>query len=246
MSSFCKKCGTEIKEGALFCPKCGWKIGDSGTQNDEKVAASQSIPAKSEGNGFALNAVLGLLVVVLIGVGAFFFAFDGDVNKAKSVLPSNEQTKVETVADNAKTGDAGAENKPATQDDKIADFVSEKDKLDVEIAGVASEVNNYLKGHSDFRGSDAEKLIGDAKKTLDKVEKAQGDLKQLAVKTENQAVKEALLRVLDCEAGRIRGLYKGMLDSKNNGDYMTGFKEGTENAYKYDDENAKFNSLYKK
>lgn len=274
MSSFCKNCGTEIKTGGLFCPKCGCKVGErvansnvnSGTiatrqstvpvATKENIATGedirQSVQGASRGeargnNSLAINVGLGILSLAVIGVGTFFFAFDGDVNKVRAILPGNSQTKVETTVKHENTGNASkVEQKTATQDDKIADFVSQKDKLDVEIAGVASDVNNYLKGHSDFRGNDAERLISDAKRTLDRVERAQDDLKQLPVKPENQAVKDTLLRVLDCEAGRIRGLYKGMLDSKNNGDYMIGFKEGTDHAYKYDDENAKFNSLYKK
>ena len=55
-----------------------------------------------------------------------------------------------------------------------------------------------------------------------------------------------MLKVYDCEAGRIRGLYKGVLDSRNNGDYMLGFKEGTKSSYKFDEENATFNAMYKK
>ena len=260
MSSFCRNCGTEIKDGALFCPKCGCKVGDNvvkNSNNSKQVVARQSVPVVKQsvsgatgggtGNSLVLNIVLGILAFAIIGAGALYFAFDGDFDKVKDLLPGHSQTKVATVANDEKKGDAAVvQSKMVTQDDRIEEFVIQKDKLDVEIAGVASEANNYLKGHSDFRSNDAEMLISDAKKTLDKVERAQGELRQLSVRPENQAVKDALLRVLDCEAGRIRGLYKGMLDSKNNGDYMIGFKEGTENAYRYDDENAKFKSLYKK
>ena len=112
---------------------------------------------------------------------------------------------------------------------------------------MAASINSYLNnGHADFRDASADKILNDAKATLDKVEAAQKQLKELKVKSEDQAVKDALLSVYDCEVGRIRGLYKGVLDSRNNGEYSIGFGEGTKAAYKFDDENKKFNDLYKK
>lgn len=128
----------------------------------------------------------------------------------------------------------------------IGEYISQKDKFDVEIAAVAADINNYLSRHSDFRGSDAQSLIDRAKATLDKVENTQKELKQGQVNSGDEATKEALIKVFDCEAGRIRGLYKGMLDSKNNGDYMSGFRDGTAASYRFDDENAKLNALYKR
>lgn len=128
----------------------------------------------------------------------------------------------------------------------LGEYVSKKDKLDVEIASIASDINNYLNGHVNFRGRDADYLIDKAKRTLDEVERVQNEVKQGQVRPEDEAVKQALLSVLDCEAGRIRGLYKGMLDSKNNGDYRAGFKDGTAAAYRYDDENSRLNAIYKR
>ncbi len=241
MSKYCKKCGTEIRAEVEFCPKCGASQGaqvpNGVVVNPQTVTASQG---SSDGN--KENIIIVVLVVVAMLLGTFFIVFNGSVDEVKSAL--NIGTKQETATTTATTAQPPAP--VGITKEKIADFVNRKDSLDVEIGAVAADINNYLGTHRDFRGADASLLIDKAKLTLDKVENTKKEIEQATFKPEDEAIKKALLSVLDCEVGRIRGLYKGMLDSKNNGDYSIGFKEGTAAAYRYDDENAKLNSIYKK
>ena len=255
MSKFCKQCGAEMRDEATFCPKCGT------AQSVQNVQTSQSINQVGNtyspnmgGNTYAPNQVsssgssnnetiiIAVVAVLVVAIGAFFVVFNGNVDEVKEALHigTKQETKVDTATSTSAPAPAGITK------EKIAEFINQKDSLDVEIGAVAADINSYLGTHRDFRGRDAEPIINKAKVTLDKVENAKKEVQQATFNKEDEAIKQALISVLDCEVGRIRGLYKGVLDSKNNGDYQIGFKEGTASAYKFDDENAKLNSLYKK
>lgn len=240
MSKFCKKCGVEIRDEVEFCPKCG---ASQGAQAPNDVMVNPQIVNANQGSsdGNKENIIIVALVVVAMLLGTFFIVFNGNVDEVKSALNIGTKQETTTTATTAQPPTAAGVTK-----EKIADFVNRKDSLDVEIGAVAADVNSYLGTHKDFRGADAGRIIDKAKAVLDKVESTKKEIEQATFKPEDEAVKKALISVLDCELGRIRGLYKGMLDSKNNGDYSIGFKEGTAAAYRYDDENAKLNSVYKK
>ena len=55
----------------------------------------------------------------------------------------------------------------------------------------------------------------------------------------------ALRSLLAVEVHRAQGLYKGMGDSSNGGDYSYGFSEGTTASYAFDQANADFDRLYR-
>jgi len=249
MSKFCKKCGTEIRDEVEFCPKCGasqirvnTNVGSAGGYVNQGPQLNPQVSANRGGsNGNSQNIIIAVVAVIAVIVGAFFIVFNGNVDEVKSSLNIGTKQETTTTATTAQPPTALGVTK-----EKIADFVNRKDSLDVEIGAVAADVNSYLGTHRDFRGADAGRIIDKAKATLDKVESTKKEIEQATFKPEDEALKKALISVLDCEVGRIRGLYKGMLDSKNNGDYSIGFKEGTAAAYRYDDENAKLNSVYKK
>ena len=266
MAKFCSKCGTDIAENIKFCPKCGARTNkisleknvkdainatDTGRNNPmpnnrqdfgQQPQYNQQAPVQKN-NDIVKFVIAGVVLAVLIVFGMYSLVFKDEGNKpvASQAAQSVQQEKNNTES---RSAPADTDNK---YKEKIAELANQKDQLDVEIGGVAASINSYLNnGHADFRDASADKILNDAKATLDKVEAAQKQLKELKVKSEDQAVKDALLSVYDCEAGRIRGLYKGVLDSRNNGEYSIGFGEGTKAAYKFDDENKKFNDLYKK
>ncbi|MCR5175762.1 MAG: zinc-ribbon domain-containing protein [Anaerovibrio sp.] len=242
MSKFCKQCGTQLKDEAQFCPKCGCEQGAVKTQNymgGNTNFNSSTGKSYSSGNETIVIVAVAILTILL---GVFFIVFKGDINEVKSAL--HMETKNETVVEEA--APAPVTDQGGVTKEKIAEFVNRKDSLDVEIGAVAAEINSYLGTHRDFRGKDADSIINKAKETLTKVENTKNEVQHAKFSQEDEAVKQALLNVIDCEVGRIRGLYKGVLDSRNNGDYQIGFKEGTAAAYKYDDENAKLKALYTK
>ena len=55
----------------------------------------------------------------------------------------------------------------------------------------------------------------------------------------------ALRALFAIEMRRAQGLYKGMIDSSNGGDYSYGFREGTTASYAFDEANAQFDNLYR-
>ncbi len=73
---FCKKCGTELKEGAKFCPKCGTPVSaETGTQTQEQPAGVQPQPAADLAGAKAGKKIpyvaIGALVIVIIAVVLF-------------------------------------------------------------------------------------------------------------------------------------------------------------------------------
>lgn len=187
----------------------------------------------SNGKGKGKMIIAALLVCI---AGYFLFSSNDDDKK-----PAAQEISQEISSTTSKSDKATSSQETARE--RMMELVSQKDKLDVEIGSIAAQINDYLGGHPDFKGADAATLLNSAKSTLEKVEKAQEDVKKLKVSQADEPARAALATVLECEAGRIRGLYKGMLDSKNHGDYMIGFKDGTAAAYRFDDENAKLNQL---
>ena len=189
---------------------------------------------------YGIVAGAGLFVAIILSGISLFMLFS-EPNFSDKTIIAKSSIKQETSG-------AKSENTESVSNKKVTidDFLNQKDNLDVGIGQLAADINVYLKGHTDFRGSDADQLIEKAKGILEKVENLKHEVNSASFSPEEEKIKPVLLNVIDCEAGRVRGLYKGMLDSRNNGDYQIGFKEGTSAAYKFDEENAKLKSLYKK
>lgn len=219
-------------------------VSKNDNQSDNVVTSqtgvTQQLPTQKNN---MLYGIIGVLVVAVLCMGGYLL-LDNDKQVPVQYV-QKEQTYKTIVSDKNKEIDASKNNVNSIRE-KFAELVVKKDVLDTEIASVAVDINNYLSNHKDFKGTASDGILNKIKSTLDKVETAQNELSKLKVTPEDEAVKSALLKVYDCEAGRIRGLYKGVLDSRNNGDYMLGFKEGTKSSYKFDEENATFNAMYKK
>ena len=98
------------------------------------------------------------------------------------------------------------------------DLVREKDAIDITIGEVANRANQHLKKYPDFRNA------------LEGVDPARCN---------------ALRALFAIEMRRAQGLYKGMIDSSNGGDYSYGFREGTTASYAFDEANAQFDNLYR-
>lgn len=243
---YCKKCGNQMKDESEFCPKCGSSQKSNVDICDNQISKTEQknqeysrMSSASNGNN-NMTWIVGIVGVLVLGLGVFIGIFDGDVNKIRDQFSMSQSTEKAEITESS---DKGEQSKNVISKEQLMAYVEMKDKMDVEIGSVASSVNSYLGKHANFNNPDAEPLINNAKSTLEKVEKAQQELKSKDVSKEDELLKNTIIQVFDCEAGRIRGLYKGMLDSKNNGDYQNGFKDGTAAAYKFDDENAKLKDI---
>lgn len=231
MANYCKKCGAAIAPGAGFCKQCGAPVEVNNSQIQPQPYGYGNAPIPVNGpsqQGGNKNTVVAVVAVVavLVIAACVFFALKSDDKPAAPAQPVQTQQ---------------ASNTDAQKKEKLAKLVKDKDALDLEIKELANAVNDYLKYNSNFMGSSANNVKYRAKTTLEHVHAVQSEAR--AADVGNQAVKTALLDTLDAEEGRANGLYKGIMDSATNGDYSIGFGEGTKAAYRFDEANARLNSL---
>lgn len=84
MSSFCSKCGSEIKDGGSFCPNCGSPVKESEKEEVkvESTVANNSTPASMtiEKREIALAIILSIITCGIYGI-IWFIGMTDDVNK---------------------------------------------------------------------------------------------------------------------------------------------------------------------
>lgn len=256
---YCSNCGTALPEGTDVCQNCGQGMnlvkpmggaaghvpaqGGQGLSAQGGAAWRQGVPPplgtpmppRSSGGssgktglliGCGILLVLGVFVLVLGGLGIYFYnASDDD----KSAAPKTMQTQP-SAKETPKVQDSAAWN----------DLVREKDEIDIAIGEVASRANQHLSRYPNFRN--AAGLMNDARYAMERAQRAESRASALDV---DPARRNALRALFAIEVKRAQGLYKGMVDSSNGGDYSYGFSDGTTASYAFDEANAQFNSLYK-
>ena len=143
MSKFCKKCGAELKDDAVFCPKCG---------SSQNVQASNMCvvknPVVSGGNNSSdsnkENVVIGVLAAVVMLVGVFFICFHGSIDEMKESLHiGNVQ---ETVTQSNTSESAASNSQPTTGTPSNPEAVKAEQELNQK--GVQGTVLASSKGHS--------------------------------------------------------------------------------------------------
>lgn len=101
---FCKKCGKELKDGAVFCSSCGQKVLMSASSaqvrqpEEQKPAGRVSAPAPAGKSGSAVNLILVIAVctAVLVTAAVGYFLWSGHFN-----APSEDDRMTETMGDSA-------------------------------------------------------------------------------------------------------------------------------------------------
>ncbi len=143
MSKFCKKCGAELKDDAVFCPKCG---------SSQNVQASNmrgvKNPVVSGGNNSSdsnkENVVIGVLAAVVMLVGVFFICFHGSIDEMKESLHiGNVQ---ETVTQSNTSESAASNSQSTTGTPSNPEAVKAEQELNQK--GVQGTVLASSKGHS--------------------------------------------------------------------------------------------------
>lgn len=125
-------------------------------------------------------------------------------------------------------------------DQYFGEYIQAKDIFDVQIVQLSNDINAWLNTHSNFQG--AESLMNRAKELA---RSAGNRAHRLSFKNmQDNQKKEDLMNLFILERDRANGLYKGMLDSANGGDFTSGFQQGTKASYAFDDANADFNNKY--
>ena len=255
MANFCKKCGAPLNPTSKFCTKCGAQIVDTQPQQalvqpqrpvQQPVQQSMpqqpyqhpyqqpyQAPAKSQSDNPMIIGVLVLVILILgVGVGYYMYTNAGDNGQAN-------YSKIEKQA----PGSSGGTEKeqPAPAGANLDELVREKDSIDTAIGELANRINSHLSSHSSFRGYDG--LKNDAKAIIDRANSAKDRLN--GMNAADNAKKEALMNLFSLEIDRAQGLYKGIVDNQNGGDYSLGFQQGTKASYSFDAANSSFNANYK-
>ena len=244
---YCTNCGAELPEGT---PPIGLQGNRMGAQQGN---AAQGGPAWRQGSGMPLGTpqqaqsggasgktglligcgvllIIGFFLLVVGGVGYYLYSTDRD--EAKSAVPQQQAQQTQPAAQGKDARQGSAE---------WNDLVREKDEIDIAIGEIANRANQHLKSYPDFRNAPG--LINDARAVLERARKAES--RAASLRGVDPAGCNALRSLFAVEVHRAQGLYKGMVDSSNGGDYSYGFSEGTTASYAFDQANADFDRLYR-
>ena len=261
---YCMNCGAELPEGTQLCRNCGHgvnltKPSDGARTNVPPIGlqgnrmgaqqgnAVQGGPAWRQGSGMPLGTpqqaqsggtglligcgvllVIGFFLLIVGGVGYYIYSTNRD--ETKSAVPPQQQTQPAAQEKNARQSSA-----------EWNDLVREKDEIDIAIGEIANRANQHLKNYPDFRNAPG--LLNDARAVLERARKAES--RAASLRGMDPAGSNALRALFAVEVHRAQGLYKGMVDSSNGGDYSYGFSEGTTASYAFDQANADFDRLYR-
>lgn len=269
---YCANCGTELPEGTTICRNCGQGVNltksPGGIQTNaapsvhpgnapaggQQVGGTPDAPAWRQGAppqqpfgapppnapsggssgktglliGCGVMLVIGIILLVVGGIGYYLYQKDED----KPIAPQQQEQRSGTPVQKKSEGRGNAE---------WNDLVREKDEIDIAIGEIANRANRHLNSYPDFRNASG--LINDAKAVVDRARRAES--RAAALEGLDPAGCNALRALLAVEVHRAQGLYKGMIDSANGGEYSYGFSEGTTASYAFDRANADFDRLYR-
>lgn len=261
MAKSCPSCGHKIEVEGAYCLFCGAALPKSEPQTlapQEKGGAPQNkialeplqlaqtrpepapreaanpAPQASQVSRDVSDVLKGVVAALVFGIaGIIGYQLWQDKEAAKVPPPAVTDTAKATTTDSKSTSEKAA------AEARLNDYVNTKDRLDKEIAELATDINNYLGGHANFKGADS--LRNRSKTIVADVE----NLKTNVSKDEviDKAAKQKLLEVINAESGRVGGLDMGMKASAEGGDYKRHFQLGTDAAYRYDDLNAELNNM---
>ena len=237
IANYCKMCGTKLQPGNKFCMKCGTPVQEQMAVQQTAMKDLQATRSPNHGNNLVGMALIAA-VLLFIGAGGYYLhtqSMAGDIEKTAIV---DKTTANDMSKGNQKNQSAMVS---AAKEDSLEEFVREKDMLDTDIGTTANRVNEYLANHSSFRGYDG--LKNDVRNLVERANQARVRLNSTAAADTKK--KQALLELFSLEEDRARGLYKGIVDNQNGGDYSAGFKQGTQASYAFDSANSKFNASFR-
>ena len=227
MAKFCRHCGSAVQEGTKFCPECGKSM----------IEGNATSGANSKSN--VVGIVIIVLLIALLGVGIGYYVYStrqAEIPLSSSTPKETTSTPAPATPDNTAPAATPASD-PAPNTAEWNDLVREKNAIDVAIGSMANRANSYLSNHTNF--STAGNLKDEARALVARANQAQQ--RANALSGVDASKRSALARLFTLEAERAQGIYKGMIDSSNGGDYSLGFKDGTRASYAFDDANSKFN-----
>lgn len=205
-------------------------------KEEEKVVGAKA----TSGSIVTIGLIVGALI--LSGLTGCFSAAGlvGSLSEFTEDVPTAHTVKSDINKDMPIPTEKTSESTIESSEENFASLISEKDSLDTQIGETASAINGYLTTHSSFQN--ASELKSRAVVLEERARNAKARTERLSG---NEAERAALANLFQLEIDRIHGLYKGMVDNSNGGDYSLGFKDGTQASYAFDSANASFNQTYK-
>lgn len=125
---YCKNCGKEIREGAVFCAECGTKVG-------EKASSTHRTSKKSRKNKIILIAIVIVAVIAVLGI------IGGSDEEEK-----NNETVVTTQAVETETSTEPEAPEYKYVGDVFAYMTSDVMNENIEIDGIAVFVSMGMDG----------------------------------------------------------------------------------------------------
>ncbi|MGN1033712.1 MAG: zinc-ribbon domain-containing protein [Intestinibacter sp.] len=136
----CSKCGNEIKEGAKFCNICGEKLNTESSQpnvnlnKDESAIKAEGVNQPKKKNR-TLIAVIGVVVVLVIGVALASIGGDGSIYESEEVTRVKKGHFLDYSEDDGYT-DIGTAFESYFSDTSWESFTSEEGMEIVQFDGV--------------------------------------------------------------------------------------------------------------
>lgn len=129
---------------------------------------------------------------------------------------------------------------PSPDKQMLAAYVNSRDIFDNDITTLSTDINNYLNSRQDFRGTN--EFNSRASYIYNQIGRTREALRGESGIT-NQALKYKLIDIYSAEMDRVKGIYDGVVASKQGHDYRPGFQRGSAAAQRYDMLNNEFNQL---
>ena len=179
--------------------------------------------------------IIGVLVI-LLGIGLGYYWHISQTAEEETPTENAAETEAVTTQPADQPPADTPAPQPAADTQAWSSLVKEKDDIDVGIGEVANSINAYLNRHASF--ADATGLKNRANALVTRAANGEAQANQLTGIAPDK--KAALAKLFSLERQRAQGLYKGMVDNTNGGDYSLGFQSGTKASYAFDEANKAF------
>jgi len=123
---------------------------------------------------------------------------------------------------------------------RFANYVAHKNDFDRAISSLAGDINSRIRNDQ----LNAPDLIERAQRLREQIANTQNEINANIADTALRQLKNQLLKVYDCELGRVDGLLNGMKAGSSSQAYLPHFQKGGEAAIAFDRENDAFNKMY--
>lgn len=246
MEEWTCNCGTRNTQN--FCVNCGkpkaTNASRAETQSETSlngVDQTMPMPTSNQSRDDKKTYIIIGLIVLVLGlcgtVGYLILSNDKDVQTVE--LPSTKPETIVTPIAVPTGRDKLHSPVPILHDersdkDTAEPFITLKDSYDIQIAALASDVNDHIRRNVNYQNAyylleRAEQIVRNIRDTRDRIQQT---------KFNNERLKNQIIKVLDAEFIRADGIREGIQSSYDGRDWHAGFNRGHNGKIQFDNENA--------